>query len=138
MAMPTASRLVASRFIEAFEAGDIAELESVMVEDTADHNPVPYQRPGRAGIVDTLVMYRAAFPDLALTIEHQVVEGDLVVQNGLAEGTNTGPLMGQPATGASARFAWIDMYRVVDDRITEIWHLEDIAGLLRQLSAPSS
>jgi predicted ester cyclase len=43
--------------------------------------------------------------------------------------------MGQPATGAPAQFAWIDMYRIADDHITEIWHLEDIAGLLQQLAA---
>jgi predicted ester cyclase len=80
-------------------------------------------------------MYRAAFPDLTLTIERQVAEGDLVVQNGLAKGTNTGPLMGQPATGAAAQFTWIDMYRIAENRITEIWHLEDVAGLLQQLAA---
>jgi predicted ester cyclase len=133
--MYAANKEIASRFIEAFQAGDDAALESSMVEDTVDHNPLPGQRPGRRGVLDTLAMYRSAFPDLTLTIELQVGEGDHVVQNGLAKGTNTGLLMGQPATGAPAQFAWIDMYRIADDYITEIWHLEDIAGLLQQLAA---
>jgi steroid delta-isomerase-like uncharacterized protein len=133
--MRAANKEIASRFIEAFQAGDDSALESSMVEDTVDHNPLPGQRSGRRGVLDTLAMYRAAFPDLTLTIERQVAEGDLVVQNGLAKGTNTGPLMGQPATGAPAQFAWIDMYRIADDRITEIWHLEDIALLQQQLAA---
>jgi predicted ester cyclase len=137
--MNPANKEIARRFIHAFEAGDQAALESTMVEDTTDHNPLPGQRPGRSGVLDTLAMYRAAFPDLTLTIERQVAEGDLVAQNGLAKGTNTGPLMDQPATGAPAQFAWIDMYRIAEDRITEIWHLEDVAGLLQQLAtAPSS
>jgi predicted ester cyclase len=133
--MHPADKEIARRFIHAFEAGDQAALESTMVEDTTDHNPLPGQRPGRSGVLDTVAMYRAAFPDLTLTIERQVAEGDLVVQNGLAKGTNTGPLMDQPATGAPAQFAWIDMYRIAECRITEIWHLEDIAGLLQQLAA---
>ena len=136
--MHAANKEIASRFIHAFEAGDDAALESTMVADTADHNPLPGQRPGRSGVLDTLAMYRAAFPDLTLTIERQVAEGDLVVQNGLAKGTNTGPLLGRPATGAPAQFAWIDMYRITDDRITEIWHLEDVAGLLQQLAAAAA
>jgi steroid delta-isomerase-like uncharacterized protein len=133
--MPTGNKEIARRFITAFQAGDEGTLESIMIEDTVDHNPLPGQRPGRQGVLDTLSMYRTAFPDLALTIENQVAEGDLVAQAGLAQGTNTGPLMGGPATGRPAAFAWIDLYRIVDDRITEIWHLEDVAGMLQQLGA---
>jgi predicted ester cyclase len=133
--MHAANKEIARRFIHAFQAGDHAALGSTMVENTTDHNPLPGQRPGRSGVLDTLAMYRAAFPDLTLTIECQVAEGDLIVQNGVARGTNTGPLMDHPATGARAQFAWIDMYRIAEDRITEIWHLEDVAGLLQQLTA---
>ena len=81
--MYAANKEIASRFIEAFQAGDDSALESSMVEDTVDHNPLPGQRPGRRGVLDTLAMYRSAFPDLTLTIERQVAEGDHVVQNGL-------------------------------------------------------
>jgi hypothetical protein len=41
--------------------------------------------------------------------------------------------MGLPATGRPATIAWMDLYRVADSRIVEIWHLEDIAGTLQQL-----
>lgn len=129
---------IASGFIYAFEARDDAAFEASMVADTADHNPLPGQRPGWSGVLDTLAMYRAEFPDLTLTIERQVAEGDLVVQNGLAKRNNTGPLMGRPATGAPTQFAWIDMYRITDDRITESWHLKDVAGLLQQLAAAAA
>jgi hypothetical protein len=43
-----------------------------------------------------------------------------------------------PATTKPAAFAWIDMYRIADHHITDIWHLEDIAGMLRQLGATPS
>ncbi len=38
-----------------------------------------------------------------------------------------------PATGKQAQFAYMDMHRIVNGRIIEIWHLEDIAGMLYQL-----
>ena len=86
--MHAANKEIASRFIEAFQAGDDAALESSMVEDTVDHNPLPGQRPGRRGVLDTLAMYRSAFPHLTLTIERQVAEtGD---GRGPEEGTAPG------------------------------------------------
>jgi hypothetical protein len=43
---------------------------------------------------------------------------------------------GMPPTGKAAEFGYIDMYRINGGRITEAWHIEDIAGLMRQI-APS-
>lgn len=129
------NKQAAQQFIDGFQSGDDALLRSVMATEVVDHNPLPGQRPALDGVLDTLAMYRAAFPDLAVTVERQIAEEAYVVQTGLASGTNTGPLMGGPATGLTASFAWIDMYRFTDGRITEIWHLEDIAGMLRQLGA---
>jgi predicted ester cyclase len=41
-----------------------------------------------------------------------------------------------PPTGKRADFGYIDMYRIDSGRITEAWHIEDIAGLMRQLAPP--
>jgi hypothetical protein len=27
----------------------------------------------------------------------------------------------------------MDMYRIVNDRVVDVWHVEDIAGMLQQL-----
>jgi len=127
------NKQVARRFITAFLAGDTAVLQELIGEDCVDHNPQPGQKPGRQGLIEILAGWRAAFPDLDATILHEVAEGEFVVQHGVGLGTNTGPLMGQPATGKQAQFAYMDMHRIVNGRIMEIWHLEDIAGLLYQL-----
>jgi steroid delta-isomerase-like uncharacterized protein len=127
------NKQVARRFINAFLAGDTAVLEELVVEDCVDHNPQPGQKPGRQGLIEILAGWRTAFPDLEATILHEIAEGEFVVQHGVGLGTNTGPLMGLPATGKQARFPYMDMHRIVNGRIMEIWHLEDIAGLLYQL-----
>jgi hypothetical protein len=35
------------------------------------------------------------------------------------------------------RVAFIDMHGVLDGKVTESWHLEDIAGMLQQLGVAS-
>jgi steroid delta-isomerase-like uncharacterized protein len=130
------NKQVARRFIDAFLTGDTALLEKVMVEDAVDHNP-PFggTSGGRQAVAGAVAAYRAAFPGMEITVEREVAEGDCVVQYGFISGTNDGPMMGMPATGKRVRFAYMDMHRIVDGRIVETWHLEDIAGLLRQLGA---
>jgi steroid delta-isomerase-like uncharacterized protein len=131
--MSEQNKQIARRFIDAFAAGDTATLEQIVADQLVDHKPAPGQGPGRAGLVDVVAMYRLAFPDMTISIENQVAEGDFVVVNGIVNGTNTGALMGMPATGKRTSFAYMDMYRIVNGRITDVWHVEDIAGMLQQL-----
>jgi len=73
------------------------------------------------------------FPDLRITVDKVVSDGDCVVGYGLISGTNTGSFFGMPPSGKSAEFGYIDVYRIDEGRGSEAWHIEDIAGLMRQL-----
>jgi predicted ester cyclase len=53
-------------------------------------------------------------------------------------GTHLGTVMGAPATGKRASFAFIDIYRIADGRIVETWHVEDVAGMFGQLGLMGS
>jgi predicted ester cyclase len=46
--------------------------------------------------------------------------------------------MGMPATGRTVSFAYMDMYAIAHGQIVEVWHVEDVAGMMRQLGAPAS
>jgi steroid delta-isomerase-like uncharacterized protein len=131
--MSERNKQVARRFIGVFETGETGVLNEVVVEDVIDHNPLPGQKPGRDGLVDAVLKFRIAFPDMRITITQQVSEGDLVVQTGIFEGTNSGELFGMPATNKTAVVSWMDMYRMQNDKIVEAWHIEDVAGMLQQL-----
>src|SRR5262245_35035082 len=124
---------VARRFQEAFAAGDTASLEEIVAEDVVDHTPRPGQPPGRQPLLDAVAGFAAGFPDLEITVEQVVAEGDLVVQYGVMTGTNAGEWLGMPATNRPVSVAFMDMHRVVGGTVTESWHLEDIAGMLQQL-----
>jgi steroid delta-isomerase-like uncharacterized protein len=131
--MSATNKTLARRFLEAFATADRVALEAIVAPDFVDHKPAPDQAPGREGLIGVVTRFRAALPDMAISIENVVAEGDLVAVNGLVTGTNRGPMMGAPATGKSVSFAYMDMYRVVNGRIAESWHVEDIVAMLSQL-----
>ena len=77
--------------------------------------------------------WRSAFPDLTVTIDLIVAEGDLVAVRWTARGTNTGTGNGLPATGKRVEVAGTAIFRIVDGKIVEEWTSGDALGLLRQL-----
>jgi predicted ester cyclase len=76
---------------------------------------------------------RAAFPDLRLTIEDQIAEGDKVVTRFTARGTHRGKLPGIAPTGKQVTTTAIIINRYTGGKIAESWINGDILGLLQQL-----
>jgi predicted ester cyclase len=63
---------------------------------------------GVDGFKELLSVYRTAFPDMRLTIEEIVAEGDKVVTWATFTGTHRGPLQSFPATGKSVKVKDVD------------------------------
>jgi steroid delta-isomerase-like uncharacterized protein len=124
---------IARQFIAAFAAADTRTLERIVAEHMVDHSSAPGQKQGRQGVLEAVEMFRAAFPDLKITIESLVADEERVSVTGKMSGTNQGTLMGAPPTGKTASFAYMDMYAIARGQIVEAWHVEDLAGMMRQL-----
>jgi len=95
----------------------------------------PEQIRGPQGFREFVVTYRKAFPDLRISIDEQLAEGETVVTRWTATGTNEGELMGIPATGKQATTAGININRVSGGKLVEGWGLFDQLGLLQQIGA---
>ena len=87
------------------------------------------------GIYQRVTAFRTAFPDLQVTIETQVAEGDWAVMRLTYRGTHLGPFMGVPPTGKKVEFKTIAMNRYLDGKSVENWGIHDMYGLLQQLQA---
>jgi steroid delta-isomerase-like uncharacterized protein len=124
---------IARQFIAAFAAADTRTLERIVAVHMIDHNLSPGQKQGRPGLLDAVEMFRTAFPDLKITIESLVADEERVSVTGKISGTNQGSLMGAPPTGKTASFAYMDMYAIANGQIAEVWHVEDLASMMRQL-----
>lgn len=77
--------------------------------------------------------YHASFPDMRVTYERMIAEGDMVAAYATFTGTHTGAMAGTPPTGRSVRMTFIAMFRIEEDRIAEIWVVSDRISLLTQL-----
>lgn len=121
----------------AWNHGDLDGAAVLLADDLVDHAPLafPGRAPGAAGLLQVVRMIRAALPDLRREIEDQIAEGDLVVTRFTDRGTHRGELMGIPATGREVSVSGINIECVRSGRITEVWHIEDLMGLMQQLGA---
>jgi predicted ester cyclase len=125
--------LVLAIIDEGWNSQQLAILDEVFDPDLVDHS-VPRDLPTTRGGTKTLAARSwSAFPDLRLTIEDQIAEGDKVMTRWTARGTHTGTLMGLPPTGKRVIITGIRIDRVVGGRIVETWAEFDQLGMLDQL-----
>ncbi|MEP7076737.1 MAG: ester cyclase [Acidobacteriota bacterium] len=74
-----------------------------------------------------------AFPDLNVTVEDVIVDGDKIAARCRVKGTHLGDDLGLPPTGKPVDFSGMTIVRVVDDKIVDAWNEFDFAGLYGQL-----
>jgi steroid delta-isomerase-like uncharacterized protein len=88
----------------------------------------------REAFKQRITMVRAAFPDLHVTIDEVVADGDRRALRSTVRGTHTGGFLGMPPTGARVEFqSWVFVH-LNDGRLLEEWEFLDTPGLLRQLA----
>ncbi len=75
----------------------------------------------------------AAFPDLCITIEAIVADGDDVVIRWRADGCHTGDGLGARATQQSVSFGGMTWHRYRDGKLMEGWNFWNHAGMVQQL-----
>jgi predicted ester cyclase len=76
---------------------------------------------GPGGIRRYATAYRAAFPDIRVTVEDQLAEDDKVATRWTARGTHLGEFLGLAPTGDEVRVSGIEFDRIIDGRIDEAW-----------------
>jgi steroid delta-isomerase-like uncharacterized protein len=87
--------------------------------------------PGRDNVAGLLTSVVQAIPDLQTSVNDVFGQGDKVVVRLVVSGTQTGPMLGIPATGRHVAWDAIDVYRLEDRKIAEEWAAEDFTALLR-------
>jgi predicted ester cyclase len=95
---PEENKAVVQRLFDAISSGRLDELAQVVAPDVVDHNAVILMQPeGPGGVEEGVRMLRQGFPDLRLTTQELLAEGDQVVARFTMSGTNTGDYRGLPA-----------------------------------------
>jgi steroid delta-isomerase-like uncharacterized protein len=120
---------------EGFGQGRVELADELVAEDFVNHTPAPGQVPGREGLKAAVQGLRAAFPDLSVSEDDMIAQGDKVVLRDTIRGTHRGPFAGIPPTGREISISRIAIFRLVDGRIKEHWNLVDMLGALQQMGA---
>lgn len=121
-------------FNAAWNRGDVETMKRLVESDSLDHSPMGTEK-GVESFLHVVMGFREAFPDVKLTIEDEIAEGDRVVHRWRLDGTSTKPFMGIPPTGKPTVFQGVTTVRIANGKIAERWAVLDMLGLLTQLGA---
>lgn len=125
-------------YTEVLTGGNLDLIDEFIAEDLVDHTPMdPGLPPGPEGVKQGFVMLRRAFPDLEITVEEMIGEGDTVVSRLTMRGTHRGEFMGIAPTGKRVEVAVMDVVRFAGGKAVEHRDLMDTLSLMQQLGVIS-
>lgn len=117
----------------AWDAGNTAEFDKYVDPNFVSHTPMP----GTKGTLDDMKKMatdmKAAFPDMKTTIEDMRIDGDVLSARSRWTGTNTGPMMGMPATNKKVDVTMLEMVRFKDGKAIENWFVMEDMKMMQQL-----
>jgi steroid delta-isomerase-like uncharacterized protein len=134
----SANKALVRRFYEeVWDRGNTDFALDVFHDGYIRHDLRPSQAPpGGAGQAKIATDFRRAFPDLRFRVDLIIAEDDLVAARWTASGTHVGPWGSVEPTGKRAEFSGVNIFRISDGKVAEIWNHRDDLGLMTQLGVP--
>ena len=118
---------------EVLNEGRLQAIDELCAPEIVNHEAPPEFPRGLEGVRAWVNMFRAGAPDLHVTVEDVIAEGDRGVARVVFRGTHKGDLYGIPPTGKEFTIESIDIVRVERDKAVEHWGLTDVASMMEQL-----
>ena len=135
--IPDAQREATLKAVRAFydfwNTGDEALLKEAIAPDFTDHTLPPGRPQGPQGPAFASRQFRAAVPDLKVTVEKMIVAGDYVTVHMNFTGHFTGRFGQTQGKGQPVPFIATDLVKIQNGRITDNWHIEDNLTLLQEM-----
>lgn len=128
------NKVIVRRSVEEFwNKANMAAIEELYAPNYVGHDPSGLHAGNLEEFKQSARATFTGFPDLHVTIEDLVAEGDRVVKRWTARGTHKGEFMGISPTGNQITITGIDIYRIAGDKIEECWSNSDALGMMQQL-----
>ena len=130
-----ANKALADRFHEEiFDQGNMAIADEILTPDFVWRAPPNASDDmlivGPEGVKQAATDLRSFIPDFVLTDDDVIAEGERVVIRWTLRGTAQGESGPVPVT-----FTGIDIFRIADGQLAELWQITDDLGLEQQLAA---
>ncbi|MGZ3423858.1 MAG: ester cyclase [Polyangiales bacterium] len=124
-------RRLAERYLELYRTGDLSIVDEIFAPEYVDHTLPQFSKP--EGVALAVRLLHAGFRDIEVQVQHVVIEGDRAAFMFAIQGTHVGTFAGHAPTQARVQWTGANFVRVENDRIAELWTVQDNA-LLRGLT----
>lgn len=133
----TLKAIVRNYYDEVWSKGNLSLIDTLMAPDYVNIDPATPapngEMHGREGMKALVSSLRGAIPDMTMTIDGQIAEGDTVVSWWHAAGTLLGSLNGLPATGQRGGATGVTITTFRNGEIVRDQAQWDLFGLLVQV-----
>jgi steroid delta-isomerase-like uncharacterized protein len=120
---------------EAWGEGNLDVIDELVADDYVDHDPIGGDGD-TAALKERITAFRAAFPDLSVTVDDMFTADDKVATRWTAEGTFENEFMGQEPTGEEGEpISGIVIGRFEGDLLAETWGQWDTLRFMKNLGA---
>ena len=137
MSLESNKSLMRAFYDEVWGKGNYDFTKKVFAPEYARHDLRPGNPGGGPeGQAQVAKDFRTAFPDLVITVDLVIGEGEMVAVRWTMHGTFTGQWASMAPTNKEATFAGVNIVRFAQGKVVEIWNHRDDLGLLQQVGAP--
>ena len=125
---------VAQQYLNVWNTQDLSTFDTLAHPDVIHHWGQGPDTVGIDALKASTTAFFAAFPDMEMTFDLVLTDGDYVTILWTLTGTQTGPFFELEPTGVQATWSGINIYRVECGQVVESWSEADAIGLRAQLN----
>jgi len=125
-------------FEEVWNKGRTEAVDEMMAVDAIAHGLGDTQVVGPAAFKGFHAKFKGAFPDIKISVDDILSQGDKVAVRFTIRATHQGDHLGVPATGREVSFPAMSLVRCKDGQIAEGWNLVDMLAMMQQIGAVES
>lgn len=133
--MSQANKKLIEDHYAALWSGDEAALRKQVADDFVDHSMSAGTPKGVEPVISFSRSMRPIFPDMKVTLDRVVAEGDTVAVHATWRGTHSATFQGVPATNKKIAFPGMVFWRIKNGKIAERWAMLDMMTIVQQLRA---
>jgi len=133
---PEENKALVDRWFAALSGGTSDDVAGLAAADIVYHDPSPREESQTGGTGEWASDREQDYPDLQVTVEQMIAEGDMVASYQRYTGTQYGDVedeQGVPATGLATEWVSMGLFRIECGKIVEIWAVADDLGRLQRL-----
>jgi steroid delta-isomerase-like uncharacterized protein len=133
---PEENKALVERWFAALSGGASEDVANLAAADIVYHDPSPREESQTGGTEEWASDRGQDYPDLEVTVEQMIAEGDMVASYQRYTGTQQGDVedeRGVPATGLATEWVSMGLFRIECGKIAEVWAVADDLGRLQRL-----